>query len=221
MAQDPKLEGQSGPKEPVDGSPDEPKTSSLAPVAAPQDPVPAMPPEPESPDLLPRVITVTLGAIIASLIAIYAIRQPPEPDASAAAQHDAEAVAGPSENQHLAWLAERSPDLAKLQTVQKSGDVGMRVGATAAGAGFDMVTSMNVFDAAQKQSAGCWGHTDANAVTVAVRFIPEGLAISADVEEREDVGLKASRCFERVFRRTSVPPFVGEETTLRRTMERP
>lgn len=199
-----------------------PKTSSLAPVAAHTEPTPTEVKQPESPDLLPRVVTVTLGITVVSLIALYAIRQPPRVGSAVAPQQDVESVAGAEDD---TWLRDYAPELGvrrlSAQPAEKTSDVGVHMGATAAGPGFDMISAIQSFDAAQLRTAGCWADAKTDNVTIAVRFIPEGLAVSAEVADRKVVGDQAAACFEREFRRTSVPSFVGEETTIRRTMQRP
>ena len=206
--------------------PDEqgPKTSSLAPVAAHKEPIPTEEKPPEAPDLLPRVVSVTLGLTVVSLIALYAIRQPPRVGSTVAAQQDVESVAG-VEGDEPGWITDYAPELGarrlSAQPAKKSNDVGVRMGATAAGPGFDMISAIQAFDVAQLRTAGCWEETKTDSVTIMVRFIPEGLAVSAEVADRKIVGDRAAACFEREFRRTSVPSFMGEETTIRRTMQRP
>lgn len=198
-----------------------PKTSSLAPVAAHTEPTPAEVKPPESSDLLPRVVTVTLGITVVSLIALYAIRQPPRVGTAVAPQQDVASVAGAEDD---TWLRNYTPDLGvrrlSAQSAEKNTE-GVHMGATADGPGFDMISAIQSFDAAQLQAAGCWADAKTGSVTIAVRFIPDGLAVSSEVADRKLVGDQSAACFERAFRRTSVPSFVGAETTIRRTMQRP
>ena len=206
------------------GQPHGPKTSSLAPVAA--EPPAEVPREPKSPDLLPRIVSVTLALAVLSLVAIYAIRRPPRTETAAASGWDVEAVAGTDETEGPDWLQQQVSDFSEQWTTRSSGaektsDVGVRMGATAAGAAFDMETATRSLDAAQLKANECWQDTSSDKVTISVRFIPEGLAIETWVTDRAIVGEEAASCFEFAFRHATVPAFVGDDTTIVRTLQRP
>lgn len=205
------------------GQSNEPKTSSLAPVAA--EPPAQVPRPPHPPDLLPRIVTVTLLLAVFSLVAIYAIRRPPRTESVSAAGQDVEAVAGVDDREGPDWLHHQATDFAEQfmgvrAPAENTGDVGVRMGATAAGAAFDLEAATRSLDAAQRKARGCWEDAKTDRITVSVRFVPEGLAVEADVRDRAIVGEQAAECFELAFRHATVPSFVGEETTIQRTLQR-